>query len=331
MSRKTSLELGSPGPVNTSADIEASSVAGSPRPFFPDHDSDQEDLAGVPSEEDEDDAQIFSFRRPDTAAEASTSGPSCPLEGIMGQEEEISSDGNSNSRKVDTGAAQDAKFYFQPSRMDSTSNKDDIVSVGTRVVPSIAYASDKTSVFAQSIISRSERSMAGTRFHQNQNRSAYMPGKYDHRPHVSSNDAANNQVRLRRRPRLPLRRNSSPDRVQDELPDCVEMASVRRSNEVQDRPNSPCDWDLSEHGGPPTIPDGVTTRGDGAGGHFVTSTQARQGTPVASDAFGEEAEEEDSAYAEVRSSVSNIDDPNMPGKSQAPNELTFRGSIVRWQ
>lgn len=66
----------------------------------------------------------------------------------------------------------------------------------------------------------------------------------------------------------------------------------------------------SEFGGATTIPDGMTTKGDGLGNMY------RKWDRDDSENLGymEEPEEEDSPYEEVRASVSNIDDPEMPGR-----------------
>ncbi|GHJ88098.1 hypothetical protein NliqN6_4500 [Naganishia liquefaciens] len=63
----------------------------------------------------------------------------------------------------------------------------------------------------------------------------------------------------------------------------------------------------SEIGGATTIPDGITTKGDGLGKMY--SKWDREDSENL--AYMEEAEE-DSPYEEVRASVSNIDDPEMP-------------------
>lgn len=65
----------------------------------------------------------------------------------------------------------------------------------------------------------------------------------------------------------------------------------------------------SEIGGATTIPDGITTKGDGLGKMY--SKWDRED----SENLGYmEEPEEDSPFEEVRASVSNIDDPEMPGK-----------------
>ncbi|KAJ9121946.1 hypothetical protein QFC24_004528 [Naganishia onofrii] len=68
--------------------------------------------------------------------------------------------------------------------------------------------------------------------------------------------------------------------------------------------------DTTELAGTTTVPDGFTTRGDGRGNLFSrrkTEAGTEQGVRC------DEVEEEDSPYEEVRASVSNIDDPEMPG------------------
>lgn len=77
------------------------------------------------------------------------------------------------------------------------------------------------------------------------------------------------------------------------------------------RPMTRATWHLSEIEGATTVPDGVTTRGDGLGRNL--SKWDEEGASVN---FADLEEEEDSPYAEVRASVSNIDDPEMPSECQ---------------
>ena len=67
---------------------------------------------------------------------------------------------------------------------------------------------------------------------------------------------------------------------------------------------------MTELSGEMTVPDGKTTWGDGLGGLLK---EADEGVSV----LGEDmdAAEQDSPYPEVRASVSNLDDPEMPGGS----------------
>ncbi|BEJ18145.1 hypothetical protein CspHIS471_0704220 [Cutaneotrichosporon sp. HIS471] len=71
---------------------------------------------------------------------------------------------------------------------------------------------------------------------------------------------------------------------------------------------------MTELSGDMTVPDGKTTWGDGMGGAY-------KGTSDSDGVTGMEDWEEDSPYAEVRASVSNIDDPEMPA-------LTLRSFVL---
>lgn len=75
------------------------------------------------------------------------------------------------------------------------------------------------------------------------------------------------------------------------------------------RPVTRATWHLSEIEGATTIPDGMTTRGDGLGQNLQKWDEEG-----ASANFADLEEEEDSPYPEVRASVSNIDDPEMPSE-----------------
>jgi hypothetical protein len=86
------------------------------------------------------------------------------------------------------------------------------------------------------------------------------------------------------------------------LSDEIELADLR------DRPGTQATWNISELRGASTIPDGITTKGDGLGGiHPKWPVEEVNSTAGIDDL------EEDSQYPEVRASVSNMDDPEMPG------------------
>jgi len=68
-------------------------------------------------------------------------------------------------------------------------------------------------------------------------------------------------------------------------------------------------YGMTEMTGAMTVPDGKVTWGDGMGGLIKQDSEA--GSMVA---INHELAEEDSPYAEVRASVSNLDDPDMPGE-----------------
>jgi hypothetical protein len=87
------------------------------------------------------------------------------------------------------------------------------------------------------------------------------------------------------------------------LSDEIELANLRT------RPGTQATWNISELRGASTIPDGVTTKGDGLGG-----IHPKWPVEEANSTAGVDDLEEDSQYPEVRASVSNMDDPEMPGQ-----------------
>lgn len=97
-------------------------------------------------------------------------------------------------------------------------------------------------------------------------------------------------------------------RTKSQIP-LVESTESDFMSEGTERPITRGTWKLSEVDGATTVPDGMTTRGDGAGG--VLSKWDEEN---ASFNLEDMEEEEDSPYPEVRASVSNIDDPDMPGE-----------------
>lgn len=100
--------------------------------------------------------------------------------------------------------------------------------------------------------------------------------------------------------RTPLSRDADSKSLSDE----IELANFRS------RPGTQATWNISELRGASTIPDGITTKGDGLGG-----IHPKWPIEEANSTAGVDDLEEDSRYPEVRASVSNMDDPEMPGKS----------------
>ena len=70
---------------------------------------------------------------------------------------------------------------------------------------------------------------------------------------------------------------------------------------------------MTEISGDMTVPDGKITWGDGMGG--IKEGESEVGSLAGVDL---DLVEEDSPYPEVRASVSNLDDPDMPGESSMP-------------
>ncbi|WVR05633.1 OPT family small oligopeptide transporter [Kwoniella sp. DSM 27419] len=77
-------------------------------------------------------------------------------------------------------------------------------------------------------------------------------------------------------------------------------------------------YGLTEMTGDMTVPDGKTTWGNGMGGVIKEGSEGMEGSMGAGDV---DLADEDSPYPEVRASVSNIDDPDMPA-------LTIRAWVI---
>lgn len=77
-------------------------------------------------------------------------------------------------------------------------------------------------------------------------------------------------------------------------------------------------YGLTEFSGDMTVADGQTTWGDGHGGVRPVA-DLKDGSEESLAALDVDLMEEDSPYPEVRASVSNIDDPEMPGKRDYAN------------
>ncbi len=103
-------------------------------------------------------------------------------------------------------------------------------------------------------------------------------------------------------------------RVRPETADTTSIISTETDGTEELRDTRRHSVPMTELSGDMTVPDGKTTWGDGNGGAFKGSTDSDGVT-------GMEDWEEDSPYAEVRASVSNIDDPEMPA-------LTLRSFLL---
>lgn len=85
-------------------------------------------------------------------------------------------------------------------------------------------------------------------------------------------------------------------------------------------------YGLTEFSGDATVADGQTTYGDGQGGVRPVA-DVKDGSDESLAALDVDLMEEDSPYPEVRASVSNIDDPEMPGTCFSwPQKITLASS-----
>jgi hypothetical protein len=105
-------------------------------------------------------------------------------------------------------------------------------------------------------------------------------------------------------------RPKHPRRMRSNAPLISESGASDLNSEIStNRGYSRGSYGMTELTGDATVPDGKVTWGDGLGG-LVKEGSEGDGSGVDLDLA-----EEDSPYAEVRASVSNIDDPDMPGES----------------
>ena len=285
--------------------------------FFPDNDDDEygDEDDGLYSEDE--DGDVFAFERPKTAAvpAGTHENPQMLAQSAMS--------GSISGRKAATpDASRSVTFGF------NVDDRHDISASGTLspeldVLTHLPYGDDTNRALGQG---------------HNLNASAYTSQAdlwATQRPSVVSStligrpstSRTKNSQRLSALSRTPADTTSDfgfPDAAyrnkmnQSNQSDGIELsayASTDAGDTRQGRPETRGtrgSWIVSELHGATTIPDGVTTKGDGLGGLHPKW--------AADDAYssmggGAEAPEEDSPYPEVRASVSNIDDPDMPGRS----------------
>lgn len=285
--------------------------------FFADNDEDDDnELGEVYESEEDDDHDVFAFERPQTAAVA---GPLAANQQAWAGRVDganfpkpIVRLATSKSRVPTTAdTRRSVSFGYdidnQPDQVDSMGNLSHLAYGTTQQCPPMqnlnasAYKvrGENWETQRPSVVSATLVGIPSTAHTKD---SRVSP---DHGQHSSKfiDDYASSQVEL-------------PD--DQSLQDAIELAAYRR------RPGTQVSWNLSELHGATTIPDGVTTKGDGLGGldrKWVdgndNSNQGRNET---------EPLEQDSPFPEVRASVSNIDDPDLPGKLPLARKLRLGGA-----
>lgn len=297
-------------------DTSTSSVGDIPRQtFFADHEEDDFDEADEEYASDEEDRDVFAFERPKTAAVKNTTTAqdaelSRPADSLRDPASllNVARLYTSKSRAVTTAASDESSaFGFQvPNRRDEVERDGKVTPVST--LNHLSYQSEdgtqqgllpnpntapftpqaeswgtqRPSVVSATLVGKP--STAQTKHSQILSDSAI-----DSPPPTADWDT------FRFEPRL--------DKVAE---DEIEMSAFRR------RPTTRHSWNISELRGATTIPDGITTKGDGLGGLHPKLANDDAGSSRGG-AGGMDDLEEDSPYPEVRASVSNIDDPDMPG------------------
>jgi hypothetical protein len=313
-------------PDTSRPDTTLSSVGEIPdQTFFPDHDEEQDydEGAGYISEADEDD-DVFAFERPKTAAVPAISGrssstleqddesrrtisPTRPLP-ILQQPTRIS------KSAVPTTANTEPSVRFGFSWNDA---QDQPIDSQRQAIPNDFPA--ESAVVAELGYHNDDQYTHHLRRHQNPNASSYDHTSPDpqgqQRPSVISSTLIGrpSTADTNNRPKPSLFSNISLDETSETtssfLADDISKKGGIKLSEFEAQDGSRGIWNISELGGTATVPDGMTMRGDGEGG-LHPKWVAQDGDY---DAPMEDIEE-DSPYAEIRVSVSNIDDPDMPCK-----------------
>jgi hypothetical protein len=272
--------------------------------FFPDNDEEDLDEAEEDFQSDDDeDADVFAFERPQTGAvnlQTIGVGNSRPPIARLATSKSRALTTADTSRSVSFGfdvndlARDNDRVEEQPSGVDSLSHLSYYDPATTRQPPGLnlnaaAYTPrhDDRNQQRPSVVSATLVGAPSTAHTKN----SQMLSKHDVPTKVASGDSD----------------GPSDQYHEDGLQqNWIEMAAY------QNRPDTQASWNISELRGATTIPDGITTKGDGMGGlqpKVIAEDIKYDGANVF-----EDPDLEDSPYPEVRASVSNIDDPDLPGK-----------------
>lgn len=330
-------------------DTAASGINDLPRREFFSEGSDDEDYD---DEEDEEEEDVFAFNRPVTAAQpigASSSGHgTAPPSGRpttagiswaqeAAEEEEPAHVGSSTGPgTLPYGGP--TPLRDQPQSVDS--NNKDTVPTPTGVIDVGGHLPDTTydvnnpppfsgknnpnnSSFAFNITGRSYRPRSGQslfdRIHKRRKPETgetsvttmtALTGAHTDDSAVSDSVSTSDLEHYSQSPRRRISQgkrpvSSAPPISEDEVPSDDDTLDKRRGV-------SQGSIGMTELTGDMTVPDGMTTWGDGMGGLAKGVSEGEMQS-----AMDVDFDEEDSPYPEVRASVSNIDDPEMPGKCTA--------------
>lgn len=303
---RTAVRPGTARPDTSASGISAEELPD--QQFFPEDDGFDEDEEY--DEEGTDDEGVFAFDRPKTGAvakqEMSEYGTSAPATGMTGMTEMTGMSratgvstfsGASSSMPPLTGDT-DGRTYATGTTSPRTDTAG-AVEAGGRV-PELAYDgrhapfsgrnNPNNSAFAFSISSRNRGKTASTA----------GPSTYAGTSSTSLDSDA-------------MGAHPGPRRMKSNAPLIPSTAGTDFSTQMSqttattDRGQTRGSIGMTEMTGDMTVPDGKTTWGDGQGG--VLKDISEQGEDVN---LAEYDLEEDSPYPEVRASVSNIDDPDMP-------------------
>lgn len=323
-------------PSTSRPDTSVSSIGEIPdQTFYPE--ADEDDYFDEEEEYSDPEADVFAFERPVTAAVAGIGSPNQSeatgtLRTFSRTQDETISRGSEVPRTMETTATSTFAYVANTNGLG--------VAKGVSHQPP---ANAVTDPLTSSVVvlnygvsnSGSGEGLVGVnqvRRSSNPNVTAYLPAiaTIDSRQdHISSQPAKDAAQRLRYKPSDPSMQELTDDGTSSfresrenvgPLPSgrmntrsrapLVDKLGSEYASDAGSRPMTRATWHLSEIEGATTVPDGVTTRGDGLGRNL----QKWDEEEGASMNYADLEEEEDSPYPEVRASVSNIDDPEMPGE-----------------
>jgi hypothetical protein len=284
--------------------------------FFPDNDDNDLDEAEEEYQtEDDEDADVFAFERPQTAAvgalpqSANSQGNWRGLAGSVPLNKPIVRLATSKSRAPTTAETdRSGSFGFDINRHSQTPDGLDSSPQATDTLDHLPYQDLSNDRQAQG-----HNINAGAYARRGEDWTAQRPSIVSEtlvgRP--STAQTSTNLLPFDSESRTAHGSSNKHGPLQKQYQDKFSRDGIEMEA-FQDRPTTRVSWNVSDLHGPTTIPDGVTTKGDGLGGLYpkLFIDDANQGGGV-----NEEDLDEDSPFPEVRASVSNIDDPDLPGQS----------------
>lgn len=281
-------------PDTSASGISADELANTQQ-FFPEDDGVEEDEEEY-EEESEDDG-VFAFDRPKTGAapkvtgsDYGTSAPTTGVTDLTSGTRMTGFSGAASSMPPLTADSNARTYTTEGSPMEAETG---LVDSGGRL-PELSYDfahpppfsgrnNPNNSSFAFSVDSRRGKT-ASTSYTAGASQTSF-----------ESNDTSARQGPRRMKSTAPL------------IPSTAGTDFSTHITATTDRGTTRGSYGMTELTGDMTVPDGKTTWGDGQGGALKDISEQGEDVPIAEYDMGEE----DSPYAEVRASVSNIDDPEM--------------------
>jgi hypothetical protein len=320
-------------PPTARPDTSASGIGELPEQEFYPEENESDEGQGYDDEEDDQEQDTFAFRRPQTAAVPvvtfSDTDPPAPHTGDPLHSDGIRERISVDAKNEETGPVEIGSYFYEPaydprdppamSGRNNPNNMPFAFSIAARAdpeatptiagpsVPPLAKVRPTTGRSILSRIQRRDTNTAATTMTTNTHLTATSAGvtgtSWNSTEDLSDSGSFSE---------VSLSHASSAKRVRSKTRLLDGSASVATSDITSRRGVSRGSYGLTEFTGDMTVADGKTTYGDGLG-HVSPGTK-----------YGSEEEgvghidwdplDEDSPYPEVRASVSNLDDPAMPGE-----------------